>query len=221
TKPTTAVAHRGGKRLEAEGDDYRILAAWIEAGCPGPKAGEKTLDAIELSPAESIAAPGRTVRLVVTAKYGDGSTRDVTRWAKFTSTDETIATVDAGGLATVVGHGEGAVTAWFSSKIAVARIVSPFPHEIPAAVFSGAPRANLIDDLVLEQLEKLRLAPSPPCDDATFLRSTRSAACRPPRRCAPTWPTPPPASAAGWWSCCWPGRNSSTTGPTSGATCCS
>ena len=36
TKPTTAVAHKGGKRLEVEGDDYRILAAWIEAGCPGP-----------------------------------------------------------------------------------------------------------------------------------------------------------------------------------------
>ena len=170
TKPTTAVAHKGGKRLEVEGDDYRILAAWIEAGCPGPKAGEKTLDAIELSPAESIAAPGQAVRLVVTAKYGDGSTRDVTRWAKYTSTDETIATVDTGGLVTVIGHGEGAVTAWFSSKIAVARLLSPFPHQIPAAVFSAAPRANRIDDLVLEQLEKLRLAPSLPCDDATFLR---------------------------------------------------
>jgi hypothetical protein len=170
TKPTTAVPHKGGRRLEVGGDDYRILAAWIEAGCPGPKAGEKTLDAIELLPAESTAAPGQAVKLTVTAKYGDGSSRDVTRWAKFTSTDETICSVDPQGVLSVIGHGEGAVTAWFSSKIAVARILVPFPHEIPPAVFAAAPRANLIDDLVLEQLQKLRLEPSPRCDDTTFLR---------------------------------------------------
>jgi hypothetical protein len=62
------------------------------------------------------------------------------------------------------------VTAWFSSQIALARVVVPFPHEIPPAVFAENPRANLIDDLVLEQLQKLHLRPSPPCDDATFIR---------------------------------------------------
>ena len=170
TKPTTALPHKGGKRLEVGGDDYKILAAWIEAGCPGPKPGEKTLDAIELLPAETTAAPGQSVKLAVTAKYGDGTSRDVTRWAKFTSTDETICTVDPQGMLTVIGHGEGAVTAWFSSKITLARVVVPFPHEIPASSFAAAPRANLVDDLVLEQLQKLNLEPSPPCDDATFLR---------------------------------------------------
>jgi len=170
TKPTTALAHKGGKRLDVGGEDYRLLAAWIEAGCPGPPAGEKMLASIELGPAETAASPGQSVALAVTAKYTDGSSRDVTRWARFTSTDEAIATVDAGGKTSVIGHGEGAVTAWFSSKIAVARIVAPFPHDVPADVFTKAPRANLIDDLVLVQLQKLRLKPSPPCDDATFLR---------------------------------------------------
>jgi hypothetical protein len=170
TKPTTAVPHKGGRRLDVGGDDYKTLAAWIEAGCPGPKAGEKTLDAIELLPAETAAVPGQAVKLTVTAKYGDGTSRDVTRWAKFTSTDETICTVDPQGTLTVIGHGEGAVTAWFSSKIALARVLVPFPHEIPAATFAAAPRANVVDDLVLEQLQKLHLEPSPPCDDATFLR---------------------------------------------------
>ena len=170
TKPTTAVAHKGGRRLDVDGADYRLLAAWITAGCPGPEAGEKKLVGIDLAPAETVAAPGRSAAVTVTARYDDGSSRDVTRWAKFTSTDEAIATVDASGTVNVIGHGEGAVTAWFSSKIAAARIVSPFPHEVPAEVFAKAPRANLIDDLVLEQLAKLRLEPSPPCDDATFLR---------------------------------------------------
>ena len=170
TKPTTALAHKGGKRIDVDGEEYRLLAAWIAAGCPGPRPGEKTLSAIELGPAETVATPGRSVALTVTARYSDGSARDVTRLAKFSSADEAIATVDAGGTVSVIGYGEGAVTAWFSSKIAVARVLAPFPHQVPAEVYRQAPRANLIDDLVLEQLEKLHLKPSPPCDDATFLR---------------------------------------------------
>ena len=170
TKPTMAVAHKGGKRLDVDGEDYRLLAAWIAAGCPGPDAREKKIVSIALAPVETVLAPGSSHRFTVMAACSDGSTRDVTRWARFTSTDETIATVDPAGLVTVVGHGEGAVTAWFSSQIALARVVVPFPHQISPAVFTEAPRANLIDDLVLEQLQKLHLQPSPPCDDATFIR---------------------------------------------------
>ena len=170
TKPTMAVAHKGGKRLEVDGHDYRLLAAWIAAGCPGPNAEEKKLVSIALAPAEAALLPGSSQQFTVTAAYSDGTTRDVTRWTRFTSADETVATVDPAGLATVVGHGEGAVTAWFSSQIALARVVVPFPHEVPAEVYAAAPRANLIDDLVLEQLQKLHLKPSPPCDDATFIR---------------------------------------------------
>ena len=170
TKPTMAVPHKGGKRLEVDGHDYRVLAAWIAAGCPGPSGQQKKLVSIALAPAEAMLAAGSSQRLTVTAAYSDGSTRDVTRWTRFTSADESVATIDPTGQVTVVGHGEGAVTAWFSSQIAVARVVVPFPHAIPAEVFSGAARANLIDDFVLEQLQKLHLKPSPPCDDATFIR---------------------------------------------------
>ncbi len=170
TKPTTAVAHKGGKRLDLEGDDYNLLATWIAAGCPGPKQDVKTLAGIELEPAEAVGKQGDRVSFRVTARYSDGSTRDVTRWAKFTSTDATVATVSGDGEAELIGHGAGAVTAWFSSQIAVARVIAPFEHDLPPAVFTEAPRANLIDDHVLRQLGQLRLEPSPACDDGTFLR---------------------------------------------------
>jgi len=170
TKPTTAVAHKGGKRLDPAGDDYKLLAAWIAAGCPGPQPDEKTLVGITLEPAEAVAKKGDTVNFQVTARYSDGSVRDVTRWARFTSTDATVASVTEGGQAELIGQGAGAVTAWYSSQIAVARVVAPFGHDIKATVFAEAPRANLIDDSVLEQLAQLRLEPSPPCDDATFIR---------------------------------------------------
>jgi len=170
TKPTTALAHKGGKRLDVGSDDYKLLAAWIEAGCPGPLANEKQLLGIALSPAESTASLGQKVGMTVTARYDDGSTRDVTRWARFTSADETVATIDPAGGVTVVGHGAGAVTAWFSSQIAVANVISPFPYAVSETDYASAPRANLIDDLNLAQLEQLHLKPSPPCDEATFLR---------------------------------------------------
>jgi hypothetical protein len=173
TKPTTALAHKGGKRLDVGDADYRLVAAWIEAGCPGPRADEKRLLGIDVDPAEATAAPDGTVTVTVTARYDDGTSRDVTRWSRFTSTDETVCAVPPAGPAgavSVVGHGEGAVTAWFSSHIALARIRAPFPHDIPAPTFAAAARANFIDDLVLEQLQALRLAPSPRCDEATLLR---------------------------------------------------
>lgn len=170
TKPTMALAHKGGKRLDVGGDDYELLAAWIAAGCPGPVAAEKKLIGIDLSPAVSTAAVGDKVAVAVTARYNDGSTRDVTRWARFTSADETVATVDPAGSVSVIGHGAGAVTAWFSSQIAVANVIAPFPHAVSAADYASAPRANVIDELNLLQLEQLHLKPSPPCDEATFLR---------------------------------------------------
>ena len=96
--------------------------------------------------------------------------RDVTQWSKFAATNEAVATVDEDGRVKVVGHGGGAVTAWYSSKIANVRITSPYEAEVPDAVFAEAPRQNFIDELVLKQLQLLHLPPAPPADDATFIR---------------------------------------------------
>jgi hypothetical protein len=170
TKPTTALSHKGGKRIEANSPDYQILASWIQAGCPGPKADDVKLSAITVFPAETDLPIGQQTQLQVTAKYSNGTERDVTRWAKFTSADETVASVDSAGKVSVIGSGQGSITAWFSSQIVIARIVSPYAHQVPAEVYANTPRANFIDELVLEQLQKLHLKPSPPATDATFVR---------------------------------------------------
>ncbi len=169
-KPTAALRHKGGKRLEVGSEDYKIIAEWITAGCPPPRAEDATLAALTVSPAESALQPGASQQITVKARFSNGAERDVTRWVKFTSADETVATVDAGGKVSVIGNGEGAVTAWFSSQIVIARIVSPFPHQVPDEVYAAAPRAGFVDELVLEQLKKLHLKPSPAAGDATFVR---------------------------------------------------
>jgi hypothetical protein len=96
--------------------------------------------------------------------------RDVTSWAKFSSSEELVAGVDAGGWVKVAGHGEAAVTVWYSNFVAANRITSPLPGVVDAKVFADAPRNNYIDDLVLRKLQKLYLPPSPPCTDAEFIR---------------------------------------------------
>ncbi len=170
TKPTTALQHKGGKRLDVKSEDYQLLAAWIGAGCPAPKPDDARLTKLEILPQESQLKPGQTQPLSVKARYSNGTERDVTRWAKFTSADETVATVDNGGKVSVIGHGQGAITAWFSSQIVISRVISPYSNQIAPEIFTQAPRANYIDDLVLDQLSKLNLKPSPAADDATFVR---------------------------------------------------
>ena len=170
TKPTAALPHKGGLRLDPESFDYRILADWIKDGAIAPTSNDPLLERITVSPGLSTLRIADTTGLLVTAHYNDGSTRDVTHWAKFTSTDESIASVDESGQVVVQDSGEGAILVWFGSKVDLARITVPYPNDINLEAFVDAPRRNLIDELNLEQLQKLNLPPSPRCDDATFLR---------------------------------------------------
>jgi hypothetical protein len=173
TKPTAAVRHKGGRRLDTRSEDYRILAEWIAAGAAGPEPKEAKLEKLEMLPARwNVARKGERLRFLVRAHYADGRVEDVTRWAKFTSTDETVLRVtDPNGGVEVAGSGEGAVTAWFSSRIVLSRVLSPFPGKGPSAPWTDAGNArNLVDEAVNAQLRQLNLAPSPAADDATFLR---------------------------------------------------
>ena len=169
-KPTSTVAHKGGKRLDVGSDDYQTLARWIAAGAPGPQEDDPQLEALAITPKASSAQPGDTQHLKVEATYSDGTKRDVTAWSKFTSTDEAVASVDADGHVTLMGHGEGSINAWYSSRIVTAKITAPFPNTLGKEVFEEAPRNNLVDTHVLAKLKSLRLAPSPRATDATLIR---------------------------------------------------
>src|SRR5262249_50622308 len=104
------------------------------------------------------------------AHFSDGHAEDVTRWAKFSTTDEGIASVDDTGTVRVRGPGQAAISVWYLSRVAAARIASPYPNTIDPAAFREAARNNFIDDLVLRKLEELALEPSAPSDDAEFIR---------------------------------------------------
>jgi hypothetical protein len=170
SKPTMAVPHKGGLRFDVDSPAYEILSQWIAAGAAPPRDDDTLIEGIEVDPAEVTLRPGDEQQITVLAKYSDGSTRDVTQWSKFAAANEAVATVSEDGRIKVVGHGGGAVTAWYSSKIINSRITSPYDSMAPDSVYTEAPRKNFIDDLVLKQLQLLRLPPAAAADDATFLR---------------------------------------------------
>ena len=169
-KPTGALPHKGGLRLDPQSEDYRKIATWLTDGAPGPRDDDPALLRIEVTPQQAMLMPGQQQALTVRAFYSDGREEDVTQWARFSSANQTVARVDDDGEVTVLGPGEGAIVAWFSSQIDLARMTSPFDNQIEASVFAAAPRRNFIDELNLQKLESLRLHPSPRCTDEQFLR---------------------------------------------------
>jgi hypothetical protein len=170
TKPTGLIPHGGGLRFKPDSLEYRILAEWIAAGSPPPSADDPRLARIEILPPGVILSPGATQQLLVLAYYSDGHVADVTRFAKYTASDASVAEVDDGGQVRVMGHGEGAVTAWFSSMVTIASITVPQDNALGAEIFAQAARHNLIDELVLDKLAQLQIPPSPLVDDAGFIR---------------------------------------------------
>ncbi len=171
TKPTAALKHKGGKVLHEGSSDYKTIATWIQQGAPAPSQEDPQVLSIEISPSEALLQKGQSQAYEVTAHFTDGSSRNVTPWTIFNSTDATLSKINKEtGEATVIGFGEGAITAWYSSQIAIARITSPWPTTPDALDIGTTPPRNFIDEKVDAQLARLNLLPSPHSTDSEFLR---------------------------------------------------
>lgn len=170
TKPTGLLPHKGGVRLEPGSLEYRVLAEWIASGVPGPKDDDPQIQRLEVLPQYSRQAVKGTQQLVVLTHFSDGHVEDATRWAKYTSVNSAVASVDERGKATINGAGEGAVKVWYLNHNSMAYLTVPYANAVLAETIAKAPRRNFIDDLVLEKLAALRVPPAGRCDEATFLR---------------------------------------------------
>lgn len=170
TKPTGAVPHKGGVRFKTDSLEYKIISEWIAAGTPAPTAQDARIERIEILPHNVVLHKNDKQQLLVRAHFTDGRIEDVTRWTLFTSANESAVQVDKEGLATTVGYGEGAVTAWYLSKVTTASIAVPQQTPIATDVFAKSPRNNFIDELVVSKLQSLGIKPSANCTDGEFIR---------------------------------------------------
>src|SRR5205823_168895 len=97
-KPTLAIPHGGGLKLEVRSPEYDVLADWIASGAPGPSPKDSHIVRLETFPSRAVLKPKDQMQVLVRAWYSDGQQRDVTRLAKFGGTEDLVAGVDDGGV---------------------------------------------------------------------------------------------------------------------------
>ncbi len=169
-KAVKAVPHKGDKRFEMNSVEYKAIADWIAAGAPGPKADDPRIVSISLAQPHLITQTGKSIQLKVTAKFSDGHSEDVTRWSKYNATNASVATVDDAGLIKTTGNGEGTVSAWYLSQLALATITIPNASKVDPTAFALLKPRNFIDQLTLKKLRELNIPPSEGAEDHEFLR---------------------------------------------------
>ncbi len=165
-KPTLAVAHGGGKRLEPGSGPYRLLTLWLEQGAPGPHPDDPVVVGLKVFPEHRLMDAGQDQRLAVIAGLSDGTQCDVTDQARFDTLNEGVATVRPSGLAKTVGRGEANIMVRYQGHAAMARLTVPFAREKPFDFQSS----NVVDIKAAAKWRELGLVPSPPCRDSEFLR---------------------------------------------------
>ena len=222
-KPSGAIAHKGGVRFGTGSPEYRVLSEWISGAKP-LQAATSRASQLEILPSRSFQKVGDSQQILVRARYSDGGAEDVTRWVKWSSADESVCRVDDRGTTQVIGPGEGAIVAWYASKLAIARVTVPYPRPADQAQAPAPERKprNFIDEQIDKQLARStwprpRRAATPSSPAAPT--STRSAGLRPSTKPGASWAAPTRPAAMHSSTACSPGPSSPITGPTSGRTC--
>jgi len=166
-KATATLPHGGGKRLDIDSDDYKLLVRWITQGMPYGKPSDPTVTKIEVFPKERTMPFEGEQQLAVMAFYSDGSTEDVTRSALYEPNDKNLAKSDETGHVTVFAQpGDVAVMVRYQARVAVFRATIP----LGAPVENLPPAKGFIDELVFKKLKMVGMPASEICDDSTFIR---------------------------------------------------
>jgi hypothetical protein len=166
-KPTLVLPHSGGRRLEPNSYDYKLIVSWLQDGAPGPAAKDPEVTKIQVFPSARVLTTGKTQSFVVRATYSDGVDRDVSRWARMQPLNDSIASISPEGEVKAIGKGETNVMIRFGGQATISRITVPFRQ---IAKYPAVPSGNFVDELVLKKWKSLGLVPSGLCDDASFIR---------------------------------------------------
>ena len=168
-KPLMQVAHRGGLRLRPGEETYTLLRDWIKQGCRADPPQAPQCTSIEVQAGTTVLKwPVHAQQLAVTARFSDGTVRDITRLATYASSDEAIASVTPDGLVIGTGRGQVAVNVRFLEE---ARAVTfTLLRERPDFRWSAPPTNNYVDSLVFTRLREMQILPSPTASDEAFVR---------------------------------------------------
>lgn len=167
-KPTAAMPHGGGKRLDRRSTDYQMLVSWISTGAKGPDAAAAKVTSLQVIPNRRLSTQiGYKQQLRVIASYSNGRQRDVTAWSRFDSMDDAVVSVSSTGVVTGVGRGQAPVLVRFEGQADLCMSMIPYAPEVDLNTWKSQ---NFVDELAYAKFKELGIRPAELCDDATFLR---------------------------------------------------
>ena len=167
-KGTGLVPHQGGRKLPSEGPLHDTLRAWIAAGAPDDEKTAPALRGIEVLPTEAVLVRGSHLPLQLLAHYADGTDRDVTALALWSSGNDGAATIAGDGGVQAIADGEAAMLARFGG-LAVTASVQVLAADAPF-VWPAVPAANFVDHAIHARLQRARVVPTDLCTDEQFVR---------------------------------------------------
>ena len=166
-KPTLTIPHGGGLRFAVDSSTYNLLLSWIAAGVPEPQATDPRLTSVDARPASRTLIVGEKFPLKVTARFSDGSTRDVTQTCRLEVLNDNVAGVSPQGVVTAKAGGRAAVLARYMGKTAVVNLLTPYALLDERSPFETN---NYIDEILAGKWEQLGLRPAGLSNDTQFLR---------------------------------------------------
>jgi hypothetical protein len=168
-KPTSEVPHKGGQVIVPGSRDYEIIRQWIAEGAIPDVGTTKRVERLEVIPdSADLAMPGVKQQLLVIAHYPDGTTRDVTREAKFTSSANEVAKVTDDGVVTAERRGETAILTRYEGAYSTNGII--VMGDRSGYKWVETAEYNYIDTHVHNKLKRMKILPSDLCTDAEFVR---------------------------------------------------
>ena len=168
-KPLMRVAHGGGQQLKVTDPAYSLIREWIGQGCRPDSAGSARCVRTEVFPRDRvIEAPATSQQLRVVAHFDDGSSRDVTHLAVFTSSNEGLAKVDRSGRVSGGGTGQVGILVRYLDQMQAARVT--LIEDRPGFAWPNPESSNEVDRLVHQRLKVLQVPPSASSNDSQFLR---------------------------------------------------
>ena len=169
SKATGAVPHSGGQLFDKNSESSRTLVQWLSDGAKFDKSPPPKVTLIELFP-KTVLLSGEAAKqnLTVLAHYEDGSDRDVTSLAYFSTNQDNVLSVDQSGEIQAGSRGEAFVMCRFDTHtVGRSFIVLPTKDDFK---WQPVDPLNYIDVAVHDKLKSLRIQPSERCTDAEFLR---------------------------------------------------
>ncbi|MGE5190886.1 MAG: DUF1549 domain-containing protein, partial [Deltaproteobacteria bacterium] len=170
-KPTQGVPHVGGFLFDEDSRYYKLIHAWIDEGCQFDN--QKRVARLEVFPSSPVIdREGRKLQQIVIAHYPDGTSRDVTRDAVFSSSNFNVATVTNStgnsGVVESIRRGETAILVRYEGAYAANQIT--VLGDRTGFAWADSPEFNFVDKHINNKLKKMKTLPSELCTDAEFLR---------------------------------------------------